>query len=195
MLHLKKKLAVGATSIVLALCGAACGNAADDAGSAAASGQTTSTTAAAEATTGAPADAPSGGGPGGGGQSVASVSTEDELVSLIQEAYGEPSLGLHRGHQDVESTLIDVLGISHDEMHVRMDSGQNLAAIADDLGIDRQKLVDALVATRSPAVEALVEAGTITEAEGASYLEELEDAYTFRVTWDGTAATPTAESV
>jgi hypothetical protein len=29
------------------------------------------------------------------------VTTEDELVSLIQEAYGDAGLGLHRGHQPV----------------------------------------------------------------------------------------------
>ena len=59
------------------------------------------------------------------------MTTGDGLVDLINEAYGDGSLGLHRGHQDVEGTLIDVLGISHDEMHVRMETqGQNLAAVA-----------------------------------------------------------------
>jgi hypothetical protein len=143
------------------------------------------------------AAAPTGGGGGpSGGVSVDSVTTEDELVALIQEAYGEPSLGLHRGHQDVESTLIEVLGISHDEMHVRMESeGQNLAAVATDLGIDPQTLIDALVETRSPAIDTLLENGTITQEQADAYLDELEDAYTFRVTWDGQEATPTAEAV
>ena len=186
MPSLKKTLATTATTLVLAFGAAACGTSEDTA-------STASQTAAAT-TTAAAASAPRGGGPGAG-VDVASVSTADELVSLIQEAYGEPSLGLHRGHQDVESTLIEVLGISHDEMHVRMDAGQNLAAIAKDLGIDQQKLVAALVDTRTPAVEALLEAGTITQAEADAYEQELEDAYEFRVTWDGEAATPTASAV
>ena len=123
------------------------------------------------------------------------VSSVDELVSPIQEVYGEPSLGLHRGHQDIESTLVEVLGISHDEMHVRMDAGQNLAAIAEDVGVDQQELIDALVATRTPAIDALVESGTITQAQADAYEEQLVDAYTFRVTWDGEAETPTATAV
>ncbi len=134
------------------------------------------------------------GGPGGG-VSADSVTTEAQLVELIQEAYGEPSLGLHRGHQDVESTLIDVLGISHDEMHVRMEQGQNLAAVAKDRGIDQQELIDALVKTRSSAIDSLLENGTITQEQADGYLDELQDAYTFRVTWDGQEATPTAKSI
>jgi hypothetical protein len=124
------------------------------------------------------------------------VTTEAALVDMIQEAYGDASLGLHRGHQDVEGTLTDVLGISHDELHVRMETqGQNLAAVATDLGIDPQTLIDALVDAQSPAIDTLLENGTITQAQADAYLEELEQAYTFRVTWDGQEATPTAEAV
>jgi polyhydroxyalkanoate synthesis regulator phasin len=124
------------------------------------------------------------------------VTTEADLVDLIQEAYGSASLGLHRGHQDVESTLIDVLGISHEELHVRMETeGQNLAAVASDLGIDPQTLIDALVDARSSAIDSLLENGTITQEQADAYLDELEQAYTFRVTWDGQEATPTAEAV
>jgi polyhydroxyalkanoate synthesis regulator phasin len=184
VLLIRKKLAAAAVTVALGLGVAACG-----------SGTETLTTTAASETTATQAAPGGGGGPGGRGQSVSSVSSEEELVSLIQAAYGEPSLGLHRGHQDVESTLIDVLGITHDEMHVRMDAGQNLAAIAEDLGVDQQELIDALVATRSSAIDALVDAGTITQQEADAYTEQLTEAYTFRITWDGQAETPTAESV
>ena len=184
MLHLKQPLATAATTLMLALGVAACGGTA----------ASTDTTASGTATQ--PAAATATATPAGAGVDVASVSTVDELVALVQEAYGEASLGLHRGHQDVESTLTEVLGVSHDELHVRMETqGQNLAAVAEDVGVDQQELVDALVATRSPAVEALVEAGTITQAQGEAYLEQLEEAYTYRVTWDGEAATPTASVV
>ncbi len=130
--------------------------------------------------------------------SIESASTEAvatsaaDLVDLINEAYGEASLGLHRGHQDVESILIEVLGITHDEMHVRMETqGQNLEAVAVDLGIDAQVLIDTLVASRQAAVDSLLSAGTITDAEAQSYHDALVDAYTYRVTWDGSDATPT----
>jgi hypothetical protein len=133
------------------------------------------------------------GGVGAGGAVEAeSVSSVDELIALIEEAYGDASLGLHRGHQPVESILIEVLGISHDEMHVRMETqGQNLGAIASDLGIDPQTLIDALVDSWSPAIDGLLEAGTITEDEADAYRAALEEAFTYRVTWNGTDATPT----
>ena len=160
---------------------------------AATTGQTADTTAAVTDSTAvaASANTPPRGGPGGG-VSVDSVSSVDDLISLVQSAYGDAGLGLHRGHQPVESTLIDVLGISHDEMHVRMESqGQNLAAIATDLDVDPQTLIDALVATSSPAIDNLLAAGTITQADADGYLAALEEAFTYRVTWNGTDATPT----
>ncbi len=139
--------------------------------------------------------APAGGGPGGS-VDPSSVTTEDQLVALIQEAYGDASLGLHRGHQPVEDVLNEVLGISHDELHVRMEEqGQNLAAVAEDLGIDPQTLIDALVDSWSPAIDNAVAAGAITEAQADDYLAALEDAFTFRVTWDGQEETPTATAI
>lgn len=132
----------------------------------------------------------------GGAVDAASVSTVEELVSLINEAYGDAGLGLHRGHQPVESTLIEVLGITHDEMHVRMEEqGQNLAAVATDLGIDPQTLIDALVDSWSPAIDNLVASGTITDAEAESYLSALNESFTYRVTWNGSDATPTFTSI
>jgi len=131
------------------------------------------------------------GGPGGA-VDPSSVTTEEELIALIQEAYGDASLGLHRGHQPVEDVLNEVLKISHDELHVRMEEqGQNLAAVAEDLGIDPQTLIDALVESLSPAIDNLLDDGTITQDEADAYLAALEEAFTFRVTWDGQEATPT----
>lgn len=131
------------------------------------------------------------GGPGGA-VDPSSVTTEDELIALIQEAYGDASLGLHRGHQPVEDVLTEVLTISHDELHVRMEEqGQNLAAVAEDLGIDPQTLIDALVESWSPAIDNLLDNGTITQDQADAYLAALEEAFTFRVTWDGQEATPT----
>ncbi|MGY1696707.1 hypothetical protein ACI780_17550 [Geodermatophilus sp. SYSU D00814] len=167
---------------------AACGTTAEAASTTTSS--TVSTDSSADAGPGGSTDAgPGGGGPGG--VDVASVSTEEQLVALVQEAYGDAGLGLHRGHQPVEDVLDEVLTISHDELHVRMDAGQNLAAVAEDLGVDPQDLVDALVAEYGPAIDAVLASGEITEDEAGQYRAALEEAFTFRVTWDGEEATPT----
>lgn len=124
------------------------------------------------------------------GVDAAAVTTEDQLVTLVREAYGDPRLGLHRGHLPVEDVLVEVLATGHDELHERMRGGQNLAAVAEDVGVDPQTLVAALVESLEPAVDTLVEDGTITEAEGRTYRRALTEAFDFRVTWDGEAETP-----
>ncbi|MEJ5913503.1 hypothetical protein [Pseudokineococcus sp. 1T1Z-3] len=189
-------LAVLAT-LGLAACGATTGettttSATTSTSSSASIGSTTEGTTSAAAAPQMPAGGPGegmGGGPGGVDPS--SVTTEEELVALIQSAYGDAGLGLHRGHQPVEEVLNEVLGISHDELHVRMDAGQNLATVADEVGVGQDALVAALVDSWSPAIDTLLADGTITQDEADQYLADLTEAFTYRVTWDGTSATPT----
>jgi hypothetical protein len=176
-MKIRKMFAALALAVVLPLGAAACSD-------------TTDTTAAATSTSSTAAGAPAGGGPGGG-TDVSSVDTEAELITLVQEAYGDPSLDRHRGHRPVEDVLNEVLTISHEELHVRMEAGQNLAAVATELGIDPQTLIDALVESWGTAIDAVLAAGEITEAEAEQYRQALEDSFTFRVTWNGEDATPT----
>lgn len=165
---------------------AACGTG-TDAAAPTSSAASTSTSAPDTSTVRGPGD----GGPGGGVE-VTSVSTEAELVALVQDACGDGALDLHRGHQPVQDVLDEVLAISHDELHVRMEEqGQNLAAVATDLGIDPQTLVDALVESRMPAVDGLLASGTLTETQAEQYRAALGEAFTFRTTWNGSDAMPT----
>ncbi|MGY1857160.1 hypothetical protein [Modestobacter sp. SYSU DS0290] len=184
-MKIRKAVAALALSATLSL--AACGTSATEL--AASSGDTSTSTSAAEFGGGGMP----GGGQGGPGGSVdvSSVTTEEELVALVQDAYGDPSLDLHRGHQPVEDVLDEVLGISHEELHVRMDSGQGLAAVAEDLGVDPQELIDGMVAKYAVAIDTLLADGTITQEEADQYLADLQTAFEFRVTWDGEEATPT----
>ena len=56
--------------------------------------------------------------------------------------------------------------------------------------VDPQTLVDALVGSRSAAVDSVLATGAITEAEAEQYLDALEEAFTFRVTWNGSDEMP-----
>lgn len=186
----KTLAALGLVAVLSAT--AACGTAATGTSSGSSTTTTSSTSSETSADTSGAAAGSNAAGAGPNAVDVSSVTTEEQLVALVQEAYGDASLGLHRGHQPVESVLDEVLGISHDELHVRMEEqGQNLAAVATDLGIDPQTLVDALVESWSPAIDTLLANGTITQDEADAYRAALEEAFTFRVTWDGQAATPT----
>lgn len=189
---MKIRKTLAALGLVAVLSTAACGAAATSTSSGSSTTTTSSTSSDTSAGTSVAAGGSNAAGAGPNAVDVSSVTTEEQLVALVQEAYGDASLGLHRGHQPVESVLDEVLGISHDELHVRMEEqGQNLAAVATDLGIDPQTLVDALVASWSPAIDTLLADGTITQDEADAYRAALEEAFTFRVTWDGQTATPT----
>ena len=186
-MKLRKSIAALILTAVVPIA-AACGTNTDAASTSSTSGTTTSETTT---DTGFAQGAPGGGG-GPGAVDVDSVTTEAELIALIQEAYGDGSLDLHRGHQPVQEVLDEVLAISHEELHVRMEEQeQNLAAVAEDIGVDLQTLIDALVVSWSPAIDDLLAAGTITEEEAEQYEEALEEAFTFRVTWDGVEEMPT----
>lgn len=184
-MKLRKAVATLSLLVVVPLA-AACGT-----DTSATDSTTTTTTSSTSSTTTDRGDGPGGRG-GPDAVDVGAVATEADLVALVQSAYGDAGLGLHRGHEPVQDVLDAVLTISHDELHVRMEEqGQNLAAIATDLGSDPQTLVDALVASWSPAIDAVLASGEITGAEAADYRSALEEAFTFRVTWDGAEATPT----
>ena len=187
---IRKAVAALALSLVLPLaaCGTTDSSTAASSGTSASADASTSTTESTDVRGGRPAGGA--GGPGGS-VDVSSVTTEEELVALVQDAYGDPSLDLHRGHQPVEDVLDEVLGITHEELHVRMEAGQGLAEVAEDLGVDPQELIDGMVAKYGVAIDTLLADGTITQEEADQYRADLEEAFTFRVTWDGEAATPT----
>ncbi|MGY1839567.1 MULTISPECIES: hypothetical protein [unclassified Modestobacter] len=191
-MQIRRTVAALALSISLALPLAACGTT-DSATTASTSiSSTDSSTSTTDTTEFGGGGMPAGGQGGPGGSvDVSSVTTEEQLVELIQDAYGDPGLDLHRGHQPVQDVLDEVLGISHDELHVRMEAGQGLAEVAEDLGIDPQELIDGMVAKYGVAIDTLLADGTITEEQADQYLADLETAFEFRVTWDGEAATPT----
>lgn len=185
-MNIKKTLATATIALAAFALVGCTATAATDAASTASSATTTATESGSitteettEDTTAAPA-----GGPGGeAGADTVATSTAD-LDALIETALGDASLGIHRGHQPIESVLDEVLGISHAELHTRMDAGQNLAAVATDLGIDPQTLIDALVADFAPVIEQAVADGIITQDQAADYLAQLEEAFTERVNYE-----------
>ncbi|WP_353829175.1 hypothetical protein [Agromyces sp. SYSU T0242] len=180
-------LAIAAFTLVGCTAVAATDAASTESSTSAADSTTTDSTASSTSEDAAsmPAGGPDGGGPGGeAGSGTVATSTAD-LDALIDTALGDASLGIHRGHQPIESVLDEVLGISHAELHARMDAGQNLAAVATDLGIDPQALIDALVADFSPVIDQALEDGIITQDQADDYLAQLEEAFTERVNFEG----------
>lgn len=125
-------------------------------------------------------------GGGGGAPFDGVVNTESDLNDLLETAWGDGSLGLHRGHAPIQNVLESYLGISHDEMHVLMeDEDMNLAAVCEHFGFDPENLVDTLTASFVPFIEGGVENGVISSDEVEAWTERIRTEFSNRVYWEG----------
>jgi len=114
------------------------------------------------------------------------VDEADDLADLVAVAWGNGSLGLHRGHAPIENVLETFLGISHDEMHVLMeDAGLNLYGVCKHLGLPTENLIQSLVNSFRPFVSEGVSNGVITAKEADQWVEQLRAEFSKRVYWTG----------
>lgn len=129
---------------------------------------------------------------GGGAPFDGTVDAESDLEDLVETAWGDGSLDLHRGHMPVENVLVAFLGISHDQMHVYMEEqGMNLAAVAEELELDPNNLVETLTYSLMPYVQEGVDNGVISTEEAATWIERIRVQFHNRVYWDGAAGAST----
>lgn len=117
------------------------------------------------------------------------VDSAADLDVLLNVAYGDGSLDLHRGHRPVENVLVAHLGISHDEMHVLMeDAGLNLAGVCEHFGFDPENLIDSLTLSVVPFLEEGVENGVLPATELEDWTAKIRAEFSKRVYWDGVGA-------
>ena len=123
---------------------------------------------------------------GGGAPFDGTVDTAADLDDLLETAWGDGSLDLHRGHMPVESVLVAFLGISHDEMHILMEeAGMNLAEVCEYFGFDPENLIDTLTASFVPFLEEGVENGVIAADELDEWTGKVRTEFSNRVYWEG----------
>lgn len=68
------------------------------------------------------------------------------------------------------ASIASVLGMTGDELHTALHSGQSLAAIASSKGVSVQKVVDAVVAELKAHIAAEVASGELTQSEADTKL-------------------------
>lgn len=110
---------------------------------------------------------------------------EDAIVKALQDA--KPARGErwfdHRGplgHGRIGLGLDEVaeaLGIPLDELRTELQT-KTIAQIAEEHGIDVQKVIDDVTATAKAALDNAVEAGRITQAQADARLAALKDKLT-----------------
>jgi len=114
------------------------------------------------------------------------VDTASDLDTLLEVAWGDGSLGLHRGHAPIQNVLEAYLGISHDEMHVLMEDAElNLAGVCEHFGFDPENLVETLTASFAPFIEEGVDNGVISSDEVETWTERVRTEFSNRVYWEG----------
>ncbi len=124
-------------------------------------------------------------GTGGGSPFDGKVDQKSDLEDLVETAWGNGRLGLHRGHGPIEEVLEVFLGITHDEMHVLMDSGLNLAGVCETLGLDSENLIETLTASFVPFIQEGVDNKVITSEEATIWTERVRTEFRRRVHWKG----------
>ncbi|UZR96873.1 hypothetical protein [Chondrinema litorale] len=125
-------------------------------------------------------------GTGGGAAFDGKVNTTSDLDDLVDTAWGEGSLGLHRGHAPIENVLIAFLGISHNNMHTFMENyGYNLAMVCENYDFDPENLIESLTNSFVPFIEEGVENGVISSDEVEYWTEQVREEFSNRVYWEG----------
>ena len=125
-------------------------------------------------------------GTGGGSPFDGTVNTASDLDALVETAWGDGGLDLHRGHAPIQSVLEAYLGISHNQMHVMMeDCNMNLATVCESFGFDPENLVETLTASFVPFIEQGVTNGVITTDKVAEWTEQVRTQFRNRVNWEG----------
>lgn len=90
-----------------------------------------------------------------------------------------PAFDRPRGGGMDEITLeyvADALGLSADELQARLDAGERLPDIADELGVEKDVLDEAFKAARIAHIEQAVADGALTQEEADAILERMEQA-------------------
>jgi len=91
----------------------------------------------------------------------------DAVAQALADAKPAGGGGGHRGGpgHSIEAAAT-ALGLTEAELHTALESGQTLAQVAADKGVDVQTVIDALVAQANTHIDEEVASGELTQAEG-----------------------------
>lgn len=94
---------------------------------------------------------------------------------------GGGMVGLGYPGEDSDGVLAGVLGLTVDEFHAALQSGQTISAIAAEQGKDIDAVIGAMVGRATARIEAAVAAGDMTEDQGDLMREGLTERMTLKV--------------
>lgn len=128
-----------------------------------------------------------------GGLSVAQVAsaqtddsgaTETTTVEVVDTSTDERRSGERRGHRgggcDLD-TAAETIGIEVEDLRSALESGQSIAEVATDNGVEPDIVVEAMVAETAEHLSEKVESGRVTQDEADERLADKTERITTRV--------------
>ncbi|MCL5026341.1 MAG: YckD family protein [Chloroflexi bacterium] len=85
------------------------------------------------------------------------------------------------GYQTMHESITGLLGMSSQEIHDQRLAGKSLAQIAQSKGVDVDKLVSTILASRKQALDERVKAGVITQAQADQAYQFMQERITANV--------------
>jgi hypothetical protein len=89
----------------------------------------------------------------------------DAVAQALADARPADAGGHHGGPGHSLSAAATALGISEADLRTALESGQTIAQVASDKGVDVQVVIDALVAEANTHIDSEVASGELTQAE------------------------------
>jgi ribosomal protein S20 len=101
---------------------------------------------------------------------------QERISKLVNE--GKPKGGGPRGHGPKLDAAAKALGVSTDDLRGQLRDGKTIAQVADDRNIDKQKVIDAMVADATEHIDQAVKDGMLTADQANERKSGLNDRIT-----------------
>jgi ribosomal protein S20 len=101
---------------------------------------------------------------------------QERITKLVNE--GKPKGGGPRGHGPKLDAAAQALGVSTDDLRGQLRDGKTIAQVADDRNVDKQKVIDAMVADATEHIDQAVQDGKLTADQANERKSGLKDRIT-----------------
>jgi ribosomal protein S20 len=101
---------------------------------------------------------------------------QERITKLVNE--GKPNGGGPRGHGPKLDAAAKALGVSTDDLRGQLRDGKTIAQVADDRNVDKQKVIDAMVADATEHIDQAVKDGELTADQANERKSGLKDRIT-----------------
>jgi hypothetical protein len=101
---------------------------------------------------------------------------QERITRLVNE--GKPPGGGPHGRGPKLEAAAEALGVSEDDLREQLQDGKTIAQVAEERDVDKQQVIDAMVAAATERIDQKVQEGDLTAEEANERKAELEERIT-----------------